>query len=395
MLTATRIRLYPNTAQRQSLAKQFGCARWVWNEALAEAQKLYKETGKGLAYESMSVRLPKLKLEHDWLGEATAQVLQQSLRNLSRAFINFFEKRGKYPRFKSKHGAQSIQFPQSVWLDGSRIKLPKTGMVKCVAHRKIIGDIKTVTVSRTTCGHYYASVLAEDGREMPPISTNGAMVGIDVGLIDFAVTSNGQHFANPRHLRKAEKNLKRKQQKLSRKVKGSTSRNKARRLVARVHERVANARKDFLHKVSRKLVNENQVLAVEDLCVKGMVRNPNLAKSISDAGWGMFSRFVEYKAARDGKLFVKTNRFFPSSKACHVCGKIHDGMDLSVRRWTCKGCGAVHDRDENAAANIRDEAKRMIWAGVIPASASGIGAAASGGDVSRRRGRKPSVTRSP
>jgi len=395
MLTVTRIRLYPNHDQRQSLAKQFGCARFVYNEALAETQRLYKETGKGLAYESMCVRLPKLKLEHDWLGEATAQVLQQSVRNLSRAFVNFFERRGKYPRFKSKHGPQSIQFPQSVRIDGNRIKLPKTGMVKCVIHREITGTIKTVTVSRTACGHFYASVLTEDGREMPPVSADGPVLGIDVGLIDFAVTSNGQHFANPRHLRKAEKNLKRKQQKLSRKKKGSSSRNKARRLVARAHERVTNARKDFLHKASRKLVDENQVIAVEDLCVKGMVRNPNLAKSISDAGWGMFSRFVEYKAARDGKLFVKTNRFFPSSKACHVCGMIHDGMDLSVRRWTCKGCGTAHDRDENAAANIRDEAKRMIWAGVIPAPASGIGAAASRGDVSRRRGRKPSVTQSP
>lgn len=395
MLTATRIRLYPNTAQRQSLAKQFGCARFVYNEALAETQQLYKETGKGLSYESMCIRLPKLKLEHDWLGEATAQVLQQSVRNLSRAFINFFERRGKYPRFKSKHGPQSIQFPQDVRIVGNRIRLPKVGMVKCVVHRAIVGSIKTVTVSRTTCDHYYASVLIEDGREMPPISADGQVVGIDVGLIDFAVTSNGQHFANPRHLRKAEKNLKRKQRKLSRKVKGSRSRSKARRLVARVYERVTNARKDFLHKVSRKLVNENQVLAVEDLCVKAMVRNPNLAKSISDAGWGMFSSFVEYKAARDGKLFVKTNRFFPSSKTCHVCGMIHNGMKLSVRRWTCKGCDSVHDRDENAASNIRDEAKRMIWAGVIPAPASGMGAAASGGDVSRRRGRKPSVTRSP
>lgn len=395
MLTATRIRLYPNAAQRQSLAKQFGCARFVYNEALTETQRLYKETGKGLAYESMCVRLPKLKLEHDWLGEATAQVLQQSVRNLSRAFVNFFEKRGNYPRFKSKHGPQSIQFPQFVRLDRNRIKLPKTGMVKCVVHREIIGKIKTVTVSKTACGHYYASVLTEDAREMPPVSADGPAIGIDVGLIDFAVTSNGQHFANPHHLRKAEKNLKRKQQKLSRKKKESNSRNKARRLVARVHERVTNARKDFLHKVSRKLVNENQVIAVEDLCVKGMVRNPNLAKSISDAGWGMFSRFVEYKAARDGKLFVKTNRWFPSSKTCHVCGMIHDGMDLSVRRWICKECGSVHDRDENAAANIRDEAERMIRAGVIPVPASGMGAAASRGDVSRRRGRKPSVTQSP
>lgn len=395
MFIATRIRLYPNTEQRQLLAKQFGCARFVYNEALAETQRLYKETGKGLAYESMAVRLPKLKAKYDWLGEATAQVLQQSIRNLSRAFVNFFERRGKYPRFKSKNDRQSIQFPQDVRIDGSRIKLPKVGMIKCVLHREIVGTIKTVTVSKTACGHYYASVLTEDGRDMPPISVDGPAVGIDVGLIDFAVTSNGQHFANPRHLSKAEKNLKRKQRKLSRKVKGSASRNKARRLVARVHERVANVRKDFLHKVSRKLVNENQVIAVEDLCVKAMVKNPNLAKSISDAGWGMFAQFVKYKAERGGKLFVRTGRFFPSSKSCNQCGMINGCMDLSVRRWTCNGCGAVHDRDENAAKNIRDEANRMIRAGVIPAPASGMGAAASGGTVSLRRGRKPSVQQVP
>lgn len=395
MLKSTRIRLYPNVLQRQSLAKQFGCARFVYNEALAETQRLYKETGKGLAYESMCARLLTLKLEREWLGEATAQVLQQSLRNLSRAFVNFFEKRGKYPRFKSKNGPQSIQFPQSVRIEGHWIRLPKIGAVKCIVHREIVGTIKTVTVSRTTCGHFYASVLTEDGREMPPISVDGPVLGIDVGLIDFAVTSNRQHFANPRHLRKAEKNLKRKQQKLSRKKKGSNSRNKARRLVARAHERVTNARKDFLHKVSRKLVNENQVLAVEDLCVKGMVRNPNLAKSISDAGWGTFSRFVEYKAVRDGKMFVKTNRWFPSTKACYVCGMLHDNMNLSVRCWTCNGCGTVHDRDENASCNIRDEAKRMIRAGVIPAPTSGAGVAASRGTVSLRRGRKPSVQQVP
>lgn len=395
MLTAIRIRLYPNADQRQSLAKQFGCSRFVYNEALAETQRLYKETGKGLSYESMAVRLPKLKVKYDWLGEATAQVLQQSVRNLSRAFVNFFERRARYPRFKSKHGTQSIQFPQDVRIDNSRIRLPKIGMIKCVVHRGIFGTIKTVTVSKTPCGHYYASVLTEDGREMPPISAGGPAVGIDVGLIDFAVTSHGQHFSNPRHLRKAEKNLKRKQQKLSRKKKGSNSRNKARLLVARVHERVANARKDFLHKVSRKVVNENQVIAVEDLCVKAMVRNPNLAKSILDAGWGTFTRFVDYKAQRDGKLFVRTGRFFPSTKACNECGMTHGGMDLSVRLWTCNGCGEVHDRDENAAKNIRDEAMRMIRAGVIPAPASGAGAAASGGTVSLRRGRKPSVQQVP
>jgi len=178
---------------------------------------------------------------------------------------------------------------------------------------------------------------------------------------------------------------------LSRKQKGSNKRAKARRLVARVHERVANTRRDYLHKLSRRLVNENQVLAVEDLHVKGMVRNPNLAKAISDAGWGMFTRFAEYKCQWDGKGFVRTNRFYPSSKACNVCGTIHDGLDLNTRVWACRRCQTLHDRDKNAACNIRDEAIRMIRAGVTPVPASGTGAAARGGKVSRVRGRKSSV----
>lgn len=343
----------------------------------------------------MCLRLPKLKKEHLWLAEANAQVLQQSLRNLSRAFVNFFERRGGYPRFKSKYDTQSIQFPQAVKIVGARVLLPKVGKITVVLHRKFVGTIKTVTVTLEPCGHYYASILTDDGREMPPISADGPAVGIDLGLIDFAVTSNGQHFQSPKHLAKAERNLKRKQRKLSRKAKGSNSRNKARRLVARAHERVKNARKDFLHKLSRRLVNENQVIAVEDLHVKAMVKSPTLAKSISDAGWGMFTRFCQYKAERDGKMFVRTNRWFPSSKACSCCGTIRGRLELSVRRWTCEDCGTAHDRDENAAVNIRDEARRIILAGAPPANVSGAGTSASGGTVSLRRGRKPSVQQVP
>lgn len=395
MLAATRIRLYPNATQVNALARQFGCARWAWNEALAETRRLYQETGKGLGYESMTGRLPGLKQEHVWLKEAHAQVLQQSLRHLSRAFVNFFERRSKYPQFKAKFGSQSIQFPQNVKVNEKRVFLPKVGWFKAVVHRPIVGEIKTVTVTREPCGHYYASILVDDGRPIHMPSFNGPILGVDVGLIDFAVTSNGSHFANPKYLNKAAKNLKRKQQSLSRKVKGSKGREKARKLVARVHERVKNTRKDFVHKVSTRLVHENQVIAVEDLNVKGMLRNPKLARAISDVGWGMFMKFLAYKTAWLGRGLIKVNRFYPSSKSCNTCGGVHDKLNLSVRFWTCKHCGASHDRDENAARNIRDEAQRMIWAGVIPASAPGIGAAAAGGNVSHGRGRKSSVTQIP
>jgi putative transposase len=229
VLQATRIRLYPNDAQQVTLAGQFGCARWAWNDALTTTQTIYRETGKGLTWVVMLNRLPTLKDEHEWLKECDSQVLQSSLRHLAATFQNFFDKRGKYPRFKSKHGRQSIQYPQRVRIENDRVRLPKVGMVKCVVHRDIVGTIKTVTVSRNSCGHYYAAVLTEDGRKLPPVSTAGKAVGIDVGLTDLAVTSDGNKFSNPRHIRKHERNLKRKQQKLSRAKKGSSNRNKARR----------------------------------------------------------------------------------------------------------------------------------------------------------------------
>jgi putative transposase len=369
MFNATRIRIYPTDQQAQALAVQFGCARWAWNNALAETGKLYLATGKGLNYHAMAIRLPKLKQEFEWLGDADSQALQASLQNLSRAFENFFAKRGRYPRFKSKHGRQSIQYPQRVKIEGDRIYLPKVGWVECVVHREIVGKVKTVTVSRNACGQFHAAILTDDGEPLPAVSTDGKAIGIDVGLTHLAVTSDGSKFENPRHLRKAEKNLKRKQRKLSRKKKGSNSRNKARQLVARAHERVASARRDHLHKLSHRLVSENQVIAVEGLNVKGIMSNHCLAKATGDAGWSMLTGFIAYKAARSGKAFIKCDRWYPSSKTCSECGSICDKMPLDVRAWTCAHCGTHHDRDINAATNIRAEGLRIL-AGGAPAAAS-------------------------
>lgn len=383
MLSATRIRLYPTDAQAQSLAVQFGCARWAWNNALAENDALYRATGKGLNYHAMAIRLPKLKVEYEWLAEADSQALQQSLQNLARAFDNFFAKRGRYPRFKSKHGRQSIQYPQRVKVEGSRIYLPKVGWTKCVVHREIVGKFKTVTISRNACGQFYASILTDDGAELPAVSMKGRAIGVDVGLTHLAVTSDGSKFDNPRHLQKATRNLKRKQQSLSRKKKGSKRRDKARKLVARAYERVACARKDHLHKLSRRIVNENQVIAVEDLHVKGIMSNHNLAKAAGDAGWGMLTSFLEYKAARAGRAFVKCHRWYPSTKTCSDCGSISETKPLDVRAWTCAHCGAHHDRDINAARNIRDEGLRIL--------AGGLPAAARGGNVRHGVRRNPRV----
>lgn len=385
MLSATKIRIYPTPAQEEKLAKAFGCARWFWNNSLAETQKLYKETGKGLGQFALNARLPQLKKEFEWLGETHSQVLQSVSLNLSRSFVNFFERRAKYPNFKSKHGKQSIQYPQGVKIvDGCKVFLPKLGHFKAVIHREIVGQIKTVTVSKTPTGKYFASLLCDDGLLEQGANFDGKILGIDVGLSHLVVTSDGSKFNNPKHLAKAEKNLKRKQKNLSRKVKGSNSRNKARLLVAKAHERTANARKDWLHKLSNRLVNENQVIAVEDLHVKGLMKNHCLAKAVGDAGWSMFSYFLKYKAARAGKGYIEVNRYFPSSKLCSSCLHKQAKMPLNIRAWRCDSCGALHDRDVNAAQNIRNEAHRLI--------AAGIAGTANRGIVSQKRGRKSSIS---
>ena len=384
MLTATKIRLYPTAAQEIALAKSFGCARWYWNNSLAETQRLYRETGKGLGQYALNSRLPGLKAEFEWLAETHSQVLQSVSLNLSRSFINFFERRAKYPSFKSKYGRQSIQYPQGVKIvEDRKLFLPKLGHVKATVHREILGKIKTVTVSRDQSGKYFASVLTENDVVQPDPSYVGKIIGIDVGLKHLAVTSDGSKFDNPKHVYRAAKNLARKQQSLSRKVKGSNTRNKTRILVAKAHEKVANARHDWLHKLSRRLVNENQVIAVEDLNVKGMMQNPNLARAIGDVGWGTFTRMLEYKAARAGKGFVRVNRWYPSSKTCSCCGHAIKSLPLTIRAWTCDQCGIKHDRDVNAAKNIAQEAQRMIAAGIVVTG--------NGGNVSHDRGRKSSV----
>lgn len=382
MKKAVKVRIYPSDEQKEALSKAFGCARWFWNNSLAETNRLYKETGKGLSQQGMNDRLPGLKKEFEWLAEPYSQVLQSVSLNLSRAFINFFEGRAKFPNFKSKHDKQSIQYPQNVKITDEGLKLPKLGVIPAKIHRVLEGNLKTVTVSLTPSGKYFASLLFDDGAPELAKSSEGKAVGIDLGLTHFAITSDGSKFDNPRVLKKRAKNLKRKQQKLSRKLKGSNTRKKAKRIVARVHERIANTRKDFLHKLSRKMVNENQVICVENLAVKNMVKNHNLAKAISDASWGEFTRMLEYKAREDGKHYVEVDRFFPSSKTCSVCLNRVGSLPLNVRSWQCQHCGTKHDRDVNAAINIRDEGLRIL--------ALGTSAAANGGKVSPRSGRRKS-----
>ncbi len=354
----------------------------------------YKETGKGLTQIALNKLLPSLKQQEEtkWLSECYSQVFQATTLNLVTAYKNFFQGRAKYPRFKSKKGTQSIQYPQSVKVVNNSLKFPgRVGTVKAKLHRAIEGTIKTVTVIVNPSGKYYASILTELEGDYPTPSSEGKIAGIDLGLKEFAIVNDGiktSKYANAKHLAKHENNLKRKQRQLSRKQKGSKSRDKARILVARVHERVSNVRQDFLHKLSRKLVDDNQVIVVESLHVKGMARNHKLAKAISDVGWGMFVNFLGYKLDRVGKILVEIDRWFPSSKLCSNCHYQIGELPLEVRAWNCHNCGTHHDRDGNAAINIRAEGIRML-------SVLGTKTAADGGDVSPTRGRKSKLTQSP
>jgi len=305
--------------------------------------------------------------------------------NLSQAFQNFFEARAKYPNFKSKHHRQSVQFPQNVTVVSDfAIKFPGLlGTVAAKIHRSLEGQLKTVTVSKTPQGKYFASLLIEDGTVKPELSSDGKAIGIDLGLTDFAITSDGSKFANPRHLKRQERNLKRKQRQLSRRKKGSNNRSKARIKVAKVHAKIARVREDFHHKLSRKVVNENQVIVVEDLAVKNLVKNHNLAKAISDVGWGQFCTMLKYKAEFEGKIYLEIGRFFPSSHLCSNTLLPLEKMALSVRSFVCPHCSERHDRDINAAINIRNEGLRIL--------ASGSGASALGRDVRPKGGRRKST----
>ena len=386
MRNVVKVRLYPTPEQRLSLAKAFGSCRYIWNYCLAENNRIYKETGFGISAIAMKKWIPQLKKqeETEWLKETYSQSLQSSVINLGIAFKKFFEKRGGYPRFKSKYGKQSLQYPQNVKVLSNGLHLPKIGEVKANLHRLFDGELKTVTVSQTQTGKYYASLLFDDGSAEVETSSDGKVLGVDLGVSSYCITSDGSKYDNPRHLKKHEGNLKRKQRKLSRKQKGSNSRNKARRLVARAHEKIKNARQYFLQKLSRKLVNKSQVIVCEDLNIKGMVRNHKLAKAISDCGWGMFLNFLEYKCKKEGKVFLQIDRFFPSSKTCNHCLNVVDSLPLDIRTWDCPSCHTQSiDRDINAARNCRDEGIRIL--------SSGTGDTAKGGNVRQRRGRKSTV----
>jgi len=348
---AFKFRLYPTTEQKERLSVQFGCARFVYNHYRAVREGYYLDTGTGLNYNDCTTDLADiLKKEKPFLKDATAQVLQQSLMDLDKAYKNFFEGRAGYPKFKRKHEKQSIRFPQSFKINAKQIYLPKVGWVKTIFHRAIEGKAKNATVSKTKTGKYFISIQCECEIVEPAPKTES--IGVDLGLKHFAILSTGEKVDNPKHMRKSERRLTIRQRRLSRAKKGSNGRSKQRQRVARIHEKVANQRKDFHHQLSRQLVDSFGLIGMETLNVKGMVKNHSLAKSISDVGWSQFVQFVTYKALWAGTEILRHDRFFASSKTCSDCGAINQSLVLSDRVWVCAACGSVHDRDINAAKNL-------------------------------------------
>ncbi|WP_426575381.1 RNA-guided endonuclease TnpB family protein (plasmid) [Xenorhabdus stockiae] len=380
MLRATKVRIYPTPEQAEYLNGQFGAVRFAYNKALNIKKHRYKRHGVNLSPRKNLKPLlatAKKSRQYAWLKAYDSIALQQAIINLDTAFSNFFNPKlkARFPTFKRKHGKQSSYHCMGVKVLNDAIKIPKLTPIEARIHREIKGEVKSITLSRTPTGKYFASLLCDDGKE-PPVTPDmidaDKSTGCDLGLTHFLIRSDGRKQVNPRYLIRASNNLRRKQKSLSRKRKGSKNRHKARLQVAKCHEKVVNARGDFQHKLSRQLIDENQAVIVETLKTSNMLKNRRLARHIADAGWYSFVTKLEYKAKEAGKHLVRLDQWYASSKTCHCCGHKESEMPLSQRYWMCPMCHTEHDRDINAALNIKQQ-------GLFELKAAGLVVSAHGG----------------
>lgn len=366
MLKAYKYRIYPNKKQEELIQKTFGCCRFIYNNCLNIKITKYKEEGLSLSKIDLNNYCNReLKIQYKWLKEIDKFALTNSIYNMNNAFQKFFKEHGGYPKFKSKRNNKKsyktnfVNNNIEVNFDNNKIKLPKLKWVKAKIHRKFIGKIKSVTISQVPSGKYYVSILID--ADCTPLKYNHNKIGIDLGIKDLLITSNGDKFDNVKTLKKYENKLSKEQRKLSHKVKGSNNFHKQRIKVARLYEKIHNTRVDYLHKISHKLINENQVIVSEDLSISTMVKNHNMAKSILDCGWHELIRQLEYKAKWNNRDYIKIDRYYPSSQTCSNCGYINkDIKKISIREWICPECNTYHDRDINASINILHKGLRLL-----------------------------------
>ena len=383
MRTAYKCRAYPDPVQASVLNRTFGCVRVVWNRTLAWRRQRHQEDKTGTTFAQANGYLTAMKATEElaWLNEVSSVPLQQTIRHQQAAYTAFFAKRARYPRFKSRNGRQSAEYTRSGfrWRDGrlflAKMDAPLAFTWSWPGIDPATVDPTTVTVSRDPCGRWYVA-FAVDVPDPDPLPATGQAAGVDLGLTDFAVTSDGQRITSPRHLERRARNLARYQRRLARCQPRSANRAKARAKAARAHRKVRAARTDFLHRTSACRVRDHDVIVLEDLAVKNMVRNRRLAKAISDCGWGTFRAMLEYKAARTGRHLIVIDRWYPSTKTCSACGHLLASLSLNTRTWQCPSCGTRHDRDHNAAKNILAAGRAV--AGDTPGHACGADVRHSG-----------------